>query len=118
MICFLRSLSRYAIQVGVSKPNIISLYLLMWSLMASSSSSFVFIQFQRGIFNFFASSSTDVLFIYYYFCYPRQVTKIFWSSFYTSKNPSSSSSSSSSSSHSMLHCWFSASVYLRSSTYT
>ena len=32
---------------------------------ASSSSSLVFIQFPRGIFNFFASSNSDFLFIYY-----------------------------------------------------
>ena len=34
-------------------------------LMASSSSSFVFMQFRWGIFNFFASFYSDVLFIYY-----------------------------------------------------
>ena len=45
--------------------------------MASSSSSFVFMQFQRGIFNFFASSNWDILFIYLQFCNPKQVTKIF-----------------------------------------
>ena len=56
--------SRHAIQVGVSEIKIISLYIKMVSLMASSSSSFVFIQFRRGIFNFFASSNRDVLFIY------------------------------------------------------
>ena len=39
------------------------------------------------------------------------VTKIFWPFFYTPKNPSSSSLS-------MLHCCFSALVYLHSSTYT
>ena len=50
---------------GVSEPKIIFLYPVMVSLMASSSSSFVFIQFRRGIFNFFASSNSDVLFIYY-----------------------------------------------------
>ena len=49
----------------------------MVSLMTSSSSSFVSIQFRRGIFNFFASSNSDVLFIYYQFCNPRQVTKRF-----------------------------------------
>ena len=45
--------------------------------MASSSSSFVFMQFRRGIFNFFASSNWDILFIYLQFCNPKQVTKIF-----------------------------------------
>ena len=49
----------------VSEPKIFSLYIVMVSLVASSSSSFVFIQFRRGIFNFFASSDSDVLFIYY-----------------------------------------------------
>ena len=37
----------------VSELKIISLYLVMVSLMPSSSSSLVFIQFRRGIFNFF-----------------------------------------------------------------
>ena len=50
---------------GVSVPKIISLYPLMIPLMAFSSSSFVFIQIRWGIFNFFASSNSDVLFIYY-----------------------------------------------------
>ena len=49
---------------GVSEPKIIFLYPLMVSLIASSSSSFVFIQFQPGIFNFFASFNRDVLLIY------------------------------------------------------
>ena len=61
----------------VSEPKIIYLYFVMVSLMASSSSSFAFVQFPRGIFNFFASCNSDVLFIYYYFCNSRQVTKIF-----------------------------------------
>ena len=38
---------------------------VMVSLMASSSSSSVLIQFQRGIINFFAGSNRNVLFIYY-----------------------------------------------------
>ena len=63
--------SRHCIQAGVSEIKIISLYIVMVSLTASSSSSFVFIQFRRGIFNFFASSNSDVLFIYYYFCNPQ-----------------------------------------------
>ena len=49
---------------GVSEPELISLYPLMVSLISSSSSSFIFMQFRRGIFNFFASSNRDVLFIY------------------------------------------------------
>ena len=71
IVCFLinacccRSSSKHAIQAGVSEPKIISLYLVIVSLIASSSSSFVFTQFQQGIFNFFASSNKDVLFIYY-----------------------------------------------------
>ena len=64
MVCCFRSSSRHAILAGVSEPKIISLYPLMVSLMASSSSSYVFIQFRRGIFNFFASSNRDVLLIY------------------------------------------------------
>ena len=56
---------RYGIQTGASEPKIISLYPLPVSLIASSSSSFVFIQFRRSIFNFFASSNRDVLFIYF-----------------------------------------------------
>ena len=65
IICYFRSSSRHAIQVGVSEPKIISLYFVVVTLMASGSSSFVFIQFRRGIFNFSASSYSDVLFIYY-----------------------------------------------------
>ena len=65
MTCYFLNSSRHAIQAGVSETKIISLYFLMVSLMASSSSSFVFIQFRQGIFNFFASSNSDVLFIYY-----------------------------------------------------
>ena len=49
---------------GISEPKIISFHLVMVSLMASSISTFVFIQFQQGIFNFFASSNRDVFFIY------------------------------------------------------
>ena len=46
------------------------------------------------------------------FCNPRTGYKsLFLHSFYNSKNPSSSSLK-------MLHCWFSALVYLHSSTYT
>ena len=45
--------------------KIMSLYLLMVSLIASPNSSFVFIQFWRGIFNFFANSNSDALFICY-----------------------------------------------------
>ena len=101
----------HAMQVGLAAPKIISLYFVMVSLMASSSSSFVFIQFRQGMFNFLASSNSDMLFIYYSFVTPRQVTKIFLSPIYTSKNRSSSSLN-------MLHCRFSASVCSHSSTYT
>ena len=81
-----------------------------------SSSPFVFIQFRRGVYSTFVQvlTATSCSFIYR-FCNPRQVFPQAFL-FYTSKN-SSSSSSSSSSSLSMLHCWFSASVYLNSSTY-
>ena len=61
MTCRFRSWSRHATQPGVSEPKIISLY----PVMASPSSSFVFMEFWRGIFNFFASFHSDVLFIYY-----------------------------------------------------
>ena len=74
--------SRHCIQAGVSEIKIISLYIVMVSLMASSSSSFVFIQFRRGIFNFFASSNRDVLFIYYQFYNPRQATKKIFLAFF------------------------------------
>ena len=65
MACWFRSSSRHAMRAVVSELKIISLYLLMVYLMASSSSSFVFIQFRRGIFNFLASSNSYALFIYY-----------------------------------------------------
>ena len=64
MICCFQSSSRHAIQAGISEPKIISLYLMMVPLMASSSSFFVFVQFWRGMFSFFASFNSDVLFIY------------------------------------------------------
>ena len=111
MTCCFRSSSRHAIQVGVSRPKIIYLYPVMVSLMDSSSSSFVFIQFRRGKFNFFASSNSDVFSFIISFVTPSRIQKSFWPSIYTSKNPSSLSSLS------MLHCWFPASVYFHSSTY-
>ena len=49
---------------GISEPRIISFRLVMVSLMASSSSTFLFIHFRQGIFNFFTSSIRDVFFIY------------------------------------------------------
>ena len=48
------------------------------------------------------------------FVTPGGYKNLFWPYFYTSENPSSSSSSS----LSMLHRWFSTSVYLHSSIYT
>ena len=65
LTCCFRSSFRHAMQMGVSEPKIISFYLVMMSLTVSSRSYFVFIQFRRGMFNFFASSHRDVLFIYY-----------------------------------------------------
>ena len=62
-----RSSSIHVIQKGISALKIISFYLVMVSLMAFSSSFFVFIQSRRGMFNSFAFSNNDVLFIYYYF---------------------------------------------------
>ena len=95
MICCFRSSSRHAIQTRVSEPKMISLYPLIMSLIASSSSYIVFIQFRQGIFNFYASCNRDALLIFIdSFCNPRQV--------YTLKNPSSSSSSS----LNMLNCFF------------
>ena len=68
--CF-QSSSRHAMQAGLSAPKIISLYFVMVSLLAFSSSSLVFIQFRQSIFNFFANSNNNVLFIYYQFCNPQ-----------------------------------------------
>ena len=64
--CFLSSF-RHAMQKGVSEPKIISLYTLMLSLIAFSSSSFIFIQLRQGMFNVLGSSNRDVLFIYLWF---------------------------------------------------
>ena len=57
------------------------LYFVIESLMGFLSTSFVFTQFQRGMFNSFAFSNNVVLSIYYYFVTLRQVTKVFCSSF-------------------------------------
>ena len=70
MIYCFRVSCRHVIQTGISEPKVIFLYSVMVSLMASSRSSFVFIQFPRGIFNIFVSSNSDFLFIYYQFCSP------------------------------------------------
>ena len=65
-------------QKGVSEPKIISLYPLMVSMITSSSSSFVFMQFRRAMFNFFASSNRRLVHLLIYsFCGPRRLTKIF-----------------------------------------
>ena len=61
MTCCFQSLSRHGIQTGVSELKIISLYIVMVSLMASLSSSFVFMQFWRCIFNFFCKVLTVML---------------------------------------------------------
>ena len=53
MTCCFGSSFRHAMQVGVSGPKIISLYPVMVFLMASSSSSFVFIQFWWGYIQLF-----------------------------------------------------------------
>ena len=45
MICCFQSSSRHAVQAGISEPKIISLYLMIVPLMASSSSFYVFVQF-------------------------------------------------------------------------
>ena len=50
---------------GLLLFRFISLYFVILSLIASSCSSFVFIQFRQVIFNFFVRSNSDLLFIYY-----------------------------------------------------
>ena len=50
--CCLWSSTKHAIQAKLTAPKIVFLYFLMVSLMPSSSSSFLFIQFRRGMFNF------------------------------------------------------------------
>ena len=74
-------------------------------MMASSSSSFVFIQFRRGTFNFLGRFNNDVHYLLLVLWPQSGYKKPLTFTFYTSKNPSSSLLS-------MLHCWFSASVYL------
>ena len=71
MTCCFRCSSKHVMQTGLSGPKIISLYFVMVFLMVFSSSTLVFIQFRRGIFNFFVSSNSGVLFIYYRFCNPH-----------------------------------------------
>ena len=110
MTYWFRSSFKHAIQTGLSGPKIISLYFVMVSLIAFSSSSFVFIQFRRSIFNFLqVLTATSCSFIISIVTL-KQVTKVFHVSFYTTKYPSSSLN--------MLHCWLSTSVYSHSSTYT
>ena len=48
--CCFQISSKHFIQIGLSTPKIISLYIVMVFLMAFSSSSFVIIQFGWGIF--------------------------------------------------------------------
>ena len=62
--CYFRSSSEHFIHIGLSTPKIISLYLTMVSLMAFTSSWFLFIKFRRGIFDSFADSVVSfVLFL-------------------------------------------------------
>ena len=75
--CFLRSSPKHAIQARLTAPKIVSLYFLMVSLMPSSSSSFLFIQFRRDMFNFFAKSTATSSSFIISFITPRKVTKIF-----------------------------------------
>ena len=84
MTCCFRSSSKNLIQIGLSAPKILSLYLVIVPLIAFSSSSSFFIQFRRGIFNSFAFSSNDVLFIYY-FVAPNWVTKVCFCLFSTTQ---------------------------------
>ena len=64
MVCCFLSLFKHVMQTGIFEPKIISSYLLMVSSIAFSSSFFIFIQLQRSIFNFFASSNRDALLIF------------------------------------------------------
>ena len=109
MTCYLQSSSKHTIQLGPSAPKKIPLYFVIVSLMTFSSSSFVFIQFRQGIFNFFASSNRDVLFIYYQLCNPEAGYKSLFGLLFTPQKIHHHLN--------MLHCRFSASVYLHSSTY-
>ena len=110
--CYFRSSFKHSVQTGVSTPKMISLYLIMVPLMAFWRSS-VDITFRRGTFNSSACAKNFVSVI----CNPQLgYESIFFCtavyiSFYTSKYPSSSKSLK------MLHCWFSGSVHLHSSTY-
>ena len=54
----------------------------MLSLIASSSSFFVFIQFRHGIFNIFASSNRRLVHLFIVFVTPGRLQKSFWSSFF------------------------------------
>ena len=83
---------------GLSAPKIISLYFVILSLMAFLSSSFVFMQFQQGIFNFTLLSPTETS-CSFIFCNPlfrlkKSIIII------------------------MQLCWLCASMHLHSSTYT
>ena len=71
MACCSQSSARHTIQAEVSELKIISVYPLMVSLIASSSSSFVFMQYRRGIFNFFASSTATSCSFIISFCNPQ-----------------------------------------------
>ena len=86
MTCCFQSSFKHVKQTGISAPKIMSLYLMKVSLKAFSSSSFVFIQFWGGIFNSFAISRNDILFIHYYFVTLGHVTKIFFVFFVCLKN--------------------------------
>ena len=101
MTCYFRISSRHAIQEGVSEPKIISLYLVMVSLMASSSSSLVSCSFDAVYSTFLKVLTVMSCSFIISFVNPGRLQKSLKTSFYTLKNPSSSSLN-------MLHCCFSA----------
>ena len=99
--------------------NSLFVYTLWWCLWWLFQALSLFSYSFDGVYSTFLQvlTATSCSFIIS-FVTPRQVTKVFSSPVYTSKNPSSSSSSSSSSSLNLLHCRFSASMNFYSSTYT
>ena len=109
MICCFWSSSRHATQAGVSKLKIILLYFVMVSLWLIQALLLFSCSFDRVYTTFLqVLTKTSCSFIIS-LCNRRQVTKIFLT-FLHLKNQSSSIN--------ILHCWFSASVYLHFSTYT
>ena len=83
MACCFRSSSRHDVRNGVSELKIISLNTVMVSLMASSSSYFVFIRFRQGILTYLqVLTETSCSFIIS-FVTPGRLQKSFRPSFFT-----------------------------------